>query len=445
MAGRFSPTSGNPSTSRTPATAAVPESMGQTIELAQQLAAPAEGSLRRQDGEATSGEAAEVDPRVLRWNNEAIVLAQQQQYGAAVQKLRYARALQPEAEMVEKNLQQVLTAWGIERMRAEDFLKARDLLEEAYELGTDPTIAYALGTAWRKTGEERRAQALWEAMLDRYPQDGRLLLALAQLYEDQGWRAEALDLYQSARSAGVQAEGLAERIQRLEREVDAEWDLSVHATPHFRFRVPDSASHEEVRSWMDLFESARAHVASFFGFAGPEEIEVVLYDSRHFGHVTRAPGWAAGAYTGRVQLSVDSARKSPVELERIARHELAHAFLSTLGSNDAPAWLSEGLALHAEEDVAGEKRPWAEAAVRRDPALSLQRLPPSFLSLGDEQAKAAYALSYLAVAALLEQKGVRAAVELLRVPRGTTFADHFRAVTGESWPDFASQVHAGVQ
>lgn len=417
------------------------------VEMSQALALPT-GRWARGDSEQsmeTPGQSDLMDALALRWNNDAIALAQQQRYDAAVQKLRYARARQPEAAVLKSNLQRVLTAWGLERMRAQDFAKARDLLEEAHELGSDPDVAYALGIVWSETGGEHQAQLLWEAMLEYYPGDPRFLLALAELYERQGLRAEALDLYARARAAGVAEQGLEEHIRRLEREVDAEWDLSLHTSSHFRLRFPDRASADEVRAWTEAFESARDHVASFLGMEGPKQLEIVLYDNRHFRHVTRAPGWAAGAFSGRIQLPVDSARQGLPELQRVARHELAHAFLATVGGKDAPAWLNEGLALHAEEEVAGEKRPWAIAAVRSAPMLVLDRLPDSFLSLEREEAQGAYGLAYLAVATLLEQKGVELVLQLLRVPRAATFAEHFRTQTGQSWADFSPQVHARAE
>lgn len=380
-----------------------------------------------------------LDSEALSWNNRAVEQAERRDFVAAVQSLRYARARDPRSPVLKKNLQQVLLAWAAERARAEEWMQARDLLEEAFELGGGADVAYLLGLAWQKTGEKQRARSLWEKAIEESPRDSRLLVSLAELYEQEGLRAEALDLLYRAQAAGAKVEGLRSRIERLEREVDAEWEYEASRSPHFRFRYPDTLPPSLRGQLADVFEEARVVVARFFEVEPLSQVEVVLYDAPRFEHVTRAPGWAAGAFSGRIQLPLTSVESAePEALARVARHEMAHAVLAALSAAAVPAWVHEGLAMHAEDFTRGERSAWAQELVANS-ATRLGDLPPSFLSLSGEEARVAYALSYRAVQLLLNQHGVQKVLNLLKND-GQSFEARFRELTGQEFTDFSNRL-----
>jgi tetratricopeptide (TPR) repeat protein len=403
---------------------------------------PTVGPLMSGSASAYAEESDKQDPEAVRRNNEAIELAQRRDFPAAVQSLRYARARDPRSEILKKNLQQVLLAWAAERIDARDWLHARDLLEEAYELVPDADSAYWLGRVWQKTGEEARVQGLWEGALQRSPQDARLLVSLGSLYEQQGFRAEALELFYRAEAhSPIPIDGLRGHIERLERELDAEWEYETQTTPWFHFRYPDSLPPSLAKELPALFERAREQVSRFLELESNERIDVVLYDARRFAHVTQAPGWAAGTFNGRIQLPLANLQaENSAAMERVARHEIAHALLSRPPLQIPVAWLGEGLAMHAEAMGSEEHAAWAQRLLRDHPQASLAELPPTFLSLSEEQARVAYALSYRAVQVLLDRFTMREILGLLH-DDGQPFEARFQALTGQTLTEFARALH----
>jgi hypothetical protein len=130
-----------------------------------------------------------------------------------------------------------------------------------------------------------------------------------------------------------------------------------------------------------------------------EPITVMLYTNREFHDVTRAPGWAAGSYDGRIRVAVGGTALES-ELDRVVTHELVHAVIATAGT--VPVWLNEGLATHLESSNPG----WAAATLRRSPAvMPLAELLRGFSGFDEHQAIVAYAESAVAAEVLIAQLG----------------------------------------
>ena len=130
-----------------------------------------------------------------------------------------------------------------------------------------------------------------------------------------------------------------------------------------------------------------------------EPITVMLYTNREFQDLTRAPGWAAGSYDGRIRVAVGGSA-SEGEIDRVVTHELVHAVIATAGR--VPAWLNEGLATHLESSDPA----WAAATLRRSAAIMpLADLVRGFSGFDEQQAVVAYAESAVAAEVLIAQLG----------------------------------------
>ncbi len=234
---------------------------------------------------------------------------------------------------------------AIEALNAEEFDRAIELLTSAVEdAPSDDTIRENLGVAYLK-----RARSFGE---------GDLELALAD-YES------ALE-HLRREDFRAQAKSLMERAQRIAKE---EAEFTVEETLHFRFKF--DASRTEIRAGVDqlqaLLEGTYQEYGELFGRrpveAGEDKIAVVLYKSEGFSNVTGLGDWAGGAFDGVIRVPADDLRDAHrvARLQDVLRHEVAHAFVQSIGGKDVPSWLNEGIAQWLENP---ERRPGGLAVAR---------------------------------------------------------------------------------
>ncbi len=380
-------------------------------------------------------------PEAVGYNNAGVAFARRRQWPQSAEHLRHALRLDPGNDSMRRNLQQVLLAWGVDEFHAGRLAAAAELLREASELQADPEVEYWLGQAWLHQGEAARAQGIWEKALLQFSDHPRLLLALAELSEQRDDRPRALDYLTRARAAGLDSPELRQKIERLSREVDAEWEYVTTRSARFDFRHPAFDDAAVLDLVISGFEDAYDSLLRRLGAGPAAPVRVVLYPSSDFYAVTRSPDWAGGVYTGRIQLPIGGLRDSDRgHLERVARHELAHALVTEWSRNRAPAWLQEGLAMWCEDDHPGERWHWAEGLQTEQEGVSLHTLPQSFSALEKHAAEVAYAASYLAVVSLSEQYGMHRVLGFVRATAEQPWRDAFSAAFGQSFDDFAASL-----
>jgi len=142
-----------------------------------------------------------------------------------------------------------------------------------------------------------------------------------------------------------------------------------------------------------------------------DPVPVVLYTTEEFRDITRAPGWAAGAYDGTIRIPMRGALNQQAELDRVLAHEFAHALIRSLAPRNVPTWLNEGIAAALERESLAWALDRVQAAGGPAPLAALTR---SFGSLNGLQAELAYATSALAARTLLDVNGGVAMSNLLR-------------------------------
>ncbi len=179
------------------------------------------------------------------------------------------------------------------------------------------------------------------------------------------------------------------------------------------------------RSAWDALTAGRAHAAAE---AFREAIDLQFRD------ITRAPGWAAGAYDGTIRVPMRGALENQKELDRVLSHEFVHALVRSLASRGVPTWLNEGLATALETGSLD----WAGKRIQQSggPA-PLRTLQSGFGRLGRDQAQLAYATSALTARRLLEEAGGFAIANLLRdLGDGVDFETAFLDRIQRSFTDF---------
>lgn len=164
-------------------------------------------------------------------------------------------------------------------------------------------------------------------------------------------------------------------------------------------------------------EAAYRRVGKALNAYPPETITAILYTREQFRDITRSPGWAGGAYDGRIRIPVRGALNSAAELDRIVTHEFVHAAIQSLAPRGVPNWLNEGLASYFEPGQAD----WLTRGLRSAPRLiPLSQLEEDFGRFDGNEALLAYAESVVAARLLVERLGPNFPVFLQYVGNGTS-------------------------
>lgn len=222
---------------------------------------------------------------------------------------------------------------------------AADAYERALDLDRDLLPALAeLGFLQLRAGEDDRALLLADEGLLHHPGNGWLLELRAEVYYRDGRLADALPEYEAALAAREGDEGLARRVEKVRRELAAEGShdraLSAHFTLSFDGERDEAAGAliEQAleRAYDELVRELQAYP--------PRPIPVVLYTREEFHDTTRTGSEVAGLFDGKIRLPAGGITRLTPGLERVVRHELAHALIAAKGPGDVPRWLHEGLA-----------------------------------------------------------------------------------------------------
>ncbi|MBI4516171.1 MAG: tetratricopeptide repeat protein [Deltaproteobacteria bacterium] len=355
----------------------------------------------------------ETEAQALALNAQAVALAQQGQYEPAIERLRQALRVAPEQPVVRQNLQTALLNSALRKLEAHQSAEALAQLDEALGFGERSDARHARGLAHLQAADYESARVDLEQAIAAGVKDSGALLALGEVYLRLNDRQRALATLQRARDAGAQSPQLDTLLERLSREVDAEWDFSALENGHFRVTFAEGENRVAAQLVLEGLEDARHEVAVKLGSVPDRTTEVVLYAAQDFHAITQTPVWAAGAYDGRIKVPVRGLERHDPALPRLLRHEYMHSVVAELSRQRCPAWLSEGLAVWAEEEHDGERRAWAEEAVSGSELFRLHEISGPFTHLAQPRAQVAYAQSYLAVRELIDRYGTRKLPQLV--------------------------------
>lgn len=381
---------------------------------------------------------------IFELNQKAVDLAQLAEYRAAAEQLEHARQLSPDDEVVKRNLQTVLLNWGTSELLSGHLDEAKDLLLRASALGERAEVLRVLGILLHKQRDFSGAAAVLEHTLQLLPRDGHVLLALGDSYLRQDKRQQAFDVLQRAHDVGMASPDLDTMLERLGREIDAEWDFVNLRTTHFQASFADTEEHGSVRLVLDGLEDAYTTVGRKFGHFPETSTPVVLYAQEDFHTATQTPDWAGGAFDGRIKVPLRGLVADDPGLTRSLRHEYAHSIIAALAGPACPVWLNEGLAVWAEEDEEGERQDWAWATVSRLGTFRFADLDRAFMSLPGNRVEGAYAQSYLVVHALADHYGNQGLRDFLDALRRNHDPEQALAeLFGDSWTGLLESVAAG--
>lgn len=283
-------------------------------------------------------------------------------------------------------------------------------------------------------GELDEAVELLEECVDAYPDHpmfgsnlARALFRRANHEHDRagGDRESALEDLRRAVALEPDDRVLSDLLERWERMAAVEEGFAGFDSMRFSLSF-DGERDDLIDGWQDVgdvLEQAYGEFWLFFGhdpvLQNDERIRVVLYEREQFREATGLGHWAGGAYDGVLRIMVDDLASQRRAWLRTVRHELAHAFVASLGGQGVPGWLNEGVAQWLEGDgaQAGDRETDLQRArLRLDghELRPLSELSASFSSLGDaESIGRAYAQSLLLVDLLVRYHGEMLLADLI--------------------------------
>jgi tetratricopeptide (TPR) repeat protein len=299
-----------------------------------------------------------------------------------------------------------------------DAAKAAGLFREALERSpSNAVLHFGAGWAAHALGRYDAATSSLKKALELDPKFTQAAALLAQT----AYANADLDL--AIRSL-EKAAALAPRDPNIKQQLD-QWrkESAVHARMDSRtverFKVLYEGSTQTAigRRVEQTLESAYWSIGKTLNTYPGETLTVVLYTDRQFQEVTRLPGWAGGAFDGRIRLAVGGAMAKPAALDRLVRHELVHAVIASMAPRNVPAWVHEGLASVLESS----DQTWIPRVLRgvRE-VYRLEDLAGGFSQMDGTSAMVAYAESALAAQILCERVGPNLGVFLQTLGSGYT-------------------------
>jgi tetratricopeptide (TPR) repeat protein len=340
-----------------------------------------------------------------RLNDEALELNASGNFTSAAERLRLALSHEPSQPVLRQNLKVVLYNAAVESLQEKRPSQAIDFLLEGLRIEEDASLLALLGIAYSHQDNWERARGALERSLDLEAGNANTLIALGKVYRQEGDRIRAVELFQRAREAGATGRDFEEALEKLERELDAEWGFTELISPHFQIGFAEGENREAARIVLASLEDAYFTVGRKLNFYPSERTPVVLYATEQFYDITQAPSWTGGVYDGRIKLPVQGLIEHDPVLDRTLRHEFGHVLITALSRNRAPVWLSEGTAIWAEEEAEGDREEWALHVIEGRPLLRLSALNRPFINLSETEMPLAYAQSYLAVRTILDAHG----------------------------------------
>ncbi len=302
-------------------------------------------------------------------------------------------------------------------------------------------------------GEFERAVALFESCLATRPEEKIFAENLAEALArganhqfdsaDDEERAHALEAMRRAHALAPARNDIEQRLAQMERLAQSEAGFWKDSSEHFELSYDGERSDLLGGAFQITPQLERAYqqYGELFDVwpveKGRPKIRVVLYRKEGFHEATGIGHWAGGLFDGTVRVPVEDMQKEKNDLERVLRHEIAHAFISSSGGSSVPGWLNEGLAQYLEYENLSSRAARVQNArnrIRGKPLLPLSDLQKSLAELSDDETiQLAYSEGLALVEAIERNFGERVPYQMVAgCKQQTPVADTFRQRTGQT-------------
>jgi hypothetical protein len=310
---------------------------------------------------------------------------------------------------------------GWEAIQRGDGEKAASAFREALAVNPrDPNLLTGAAMAAHLLGRDDQAMSSLKRALEIAPDYAYAHYLLGQVAYSQGDLDLAIKSLEKVVKIAPGSPGVYQQLEDWKKE--ASLHASFNAQPGVRFTILfEGPEQRPVAARVSAtLESAYVRVGKALNTYPPQTITAILYSREQFRDVMHAPGWAAGAYDGRIRIPVLGALRTPGELDRVVTHEFVHAVIESAAPRGIPAWLNEGLATYFEPT----DHAWLAQRLRTaSEVIPLAKLEAGFGQLDGQEALLAYAESWVAARVLVERLGPNFPVFLQYVGNGTSVHD----------------------
>src|ERR1700704_702984 len=180
-------------------------------------------------------------------------------------------------------------------------------------------------------------------------------------------------------------------LEKAQRDKKEEENYKENESSHFTLRYSGAAAPALARDVLRTLEMHFSAIESELNYSPPDSIGVILYTQEAFADITKAPGWAGALNDGRIRVPVQGLTGVDQELSRVLKHELTHSFVQQKTHGHAPTWVQEGLAQWMEGQRSGENATVLAQLYSQGHAAPLGRLEGSWMGMGGDTARYAYA------------------------------------------------------
>ncbi len=307
---------------------------------------------------------------------------------------------------------------GWEAIQTGDGEKAASAFRRA--LAVNPRDARTLvgaGIAAHLIGRDDDAIASLKRALDVQPDYAYAAYILGQVAYEHGDLDLAIRSFETVVKLSPGNREIYKQLQQWKKEAALHASFNERQDARFRILFEGPEQRAIADRVAATLEAAYRRVGKALNAYPPETITAILYTREQFRDITRSPGWAGGAYDGRIRIPVKGALDSVADLDRIVTHEFVHAAIQTLAPRGVPTWLNEGLASYLEPGQAA----WLTRRLRTAPRLiPLTELEEGFGRYDGDEALLAYGESVVAASVLVERLGPNFPVFLQYVGNGTS-------------------------
>jgi len=226
-------------------------------------------------------------------------------------------------------------------------------------------------------------------------------------------------------------------LQKVEREIEVEAKLGEFQTENFIVRWNPAEWEKTGRLLESELNEAYETLVERFNFRPAGKTVVIVYDPDSFFMLDQSRHWVGGFYDGKVRLPFEKGFWER-SYDKTLYHELGHAFIYEVTKGKCPVWLNEGLAQVIQNEVDPVSVVIFLAAKQAGALFTLREMTQHPEKLRDPiEIGIYYQQSFLITRYLLEQYGWDAMNTLLRkLGEGTPLNKAFFEMTGKDFVKF---------
>jgi tetratricopeptide (TPR) repeat protein len=218
-------------------------------------------------------------------------------------------------------------------------------------------------------------------------------------------------------------------LDKAQRDKKEEENYKENESSHFTLRYSGAAAPALARDVLRTLEMHFSAIESELNYSPPDSIGVILYTQEAFADITKAPLWAGALNDGRIRVPVQGLTGVDQELSRVLKHELTHGFVQQKTHGHAPTWIQEGLAQWMEGQRSGENAVVMAQIYSEGHSAPLGRLEGSWLNMGGDTARYAYAWALANIEYIVQANGMGDIERILdRIGTGMTTEAALREV-----------------